>query len=407
VNLWTLVLGHVVNCSDRDQRSAVISGFAVQETLLRLLAKGIFPLWDEYVHRTVGVQDTLLRYRVHMGICTFFCFFGLVVLFTEHLQERRRRRNDLPAAAAAGGEGGAVASAMKEGTTPRMLPCATATTAVPVVAASVKPNRRFAMLLLALFLQSMATTMVMVLWPLYLRDRFAFGPQEYGGMNFAASMASTLCVAAFPPAERRFGRTTTACSLLAVAATSVVLAFVVASPGPGISFPQGGLATHVIFAVILHAALLTTEPSMKSLISMHASSTTQGRSLGLMATLSGLGGVGGNTVGTYLYANSKGPPSGQQSVASPFVFACALLGAAAVVVGVVGDKTTDAGPATAVFADDISGHERTTLLVEEGLSNPGGSEISAPIALNQLHPAPSALGLGVLLRETSCDLKMD
>ena len=46
VNLWTVVLAHVANCSERRRRSAVLSGFVVQETLLRLAGKGLFPLWD-------------------------------------------------------------------------------------------------------------------------------------------------------------------------------------------------------------------------------------------------------------------------------------------------------------------------------------------------------------------------
>jgi hypothetical protein len=46
----------------------VLSGFAVQETTLRLAGKGLFPLWDLFVHRGLGVEVVLPRYRVHMGI---------------------------------------------------------------------------------------------------------------------------------------------------------------------------------------------------------------------------------------------------------------------------------------------------------------------------------------------------
>ena len=44
----------------------VLSGFAVQETALRLAGRGVFPLWEWFVRRVCGVEATLPRYRVHM-----------------------------------------------------------------------------------------------------------------------------------------------------------------------------------------------------------------------------------------------------------------------------------------------------------------------------------------------------
>jgi arabinogalactan endo-1,4-beta-galactosidase len=57
-----VVVAHLADCNDRSRRSAVFSAFAVQETTLRLLGKGLFPFWDYLVIR-LGIRGTLPRYR--------------------------------------------------------------------------------------------------------------------------------------------------------------------------------------------------------------------------------------------------------------------------------------------------------------------------------------------------------
>ena len=58
-----------------------MAGFGVQIAVLQLAGKGVFPLMEYGLHHVVGIEDALLRYRIHMGMCTFFCFYGTFALF--------------------------------------------------------------------------------------------------------------------------------------------------------------------------------------------------------------------------------------------------------------------------------------------------------------------------------------
>jgi hypothetical protein len=81
VNMWTVVLGHLVKSFPPSMRSEVLSGFGVQIAVLQLAGKGVFPLAEYSLYHIVGMEDTLLRYRIHMGVCTFFAFTGRSLCF--------------------------------------------------------------------------------------------------------------------------------------------------------------------------------------------------------------------------------------------------------------------------------------------------------------------------------------
>ena len=72
----------------REKRAVAVSGFQVQVSSLRLLGTSLYPLWDSVLVAgyftnlsqtllggDVG-EDRLLRDRVHMSVCSFFCVFG-------------------------------------------------------------------------------------------------------------------------------------------------------------------------------------------------------------------------------------------------------------------------------------------------------------------------------------------
>lgn len=83
VNLWTVVLGHTVKSFSSKLRSEVLAGFSVQMTILQLCGKGIYPIIEYVLHSILQIHDELLRYRIHMGLCTFFCFYGVVALLMD------------------------------------------------------------------------------------------------------------------------------------------------------------------------------------------------------------------------------------------------------------------------------------------------------------------------------------
>jgi hypothetical protein len=70
----------MVQHSSVEKRSTVIAGFLVQEKILSLVGKSLYPLFNYVLESGFGINDELLRFRWVMGVCTFFCLFGVVYL---------------------------------------------------------------------------------------------------------------------------------------------------------------------------------------------------------------------------------------------------------------------------------------------------------------------------------------
>ena len=175
------------------------------------------------------------------------------------------------------------------------------------------------------------------------------------------------------------------------------------------------VAFHVAAGIALSAAVSALEPSAKSLLSLLAPQHIQGRSIGLMATLGGVGGMAGNIVGTALYSWSKHhrPQQQQQHGASwgdgggalPFTVVAALLAAAAAAVwslprvtGVPrGQLFHDHDPGKATAAAE---GQKAPLSSSSSLSAPDGEEANPSCC-------EGSASLGALLRETSYDLKLN
>lgn len=336
VNLWTVVLLQVSHCTSRDHRSHVLSGYAVQETGLRLLGKAVFPFWDFLVRAFLlrvpqDYKTTLLRYRIHMGICTVFCLFGTVAL----LVERRALQQSSPV--------------IEIPSPPRPLPISATSSSLEIGLASPenktdfkpsqlkesrspvhprKSNFLYVAILSALLIQSWSSTVLAVLWPLVLRDQFQFAATEYGVVVVVASICSTGAVATFPTVEHHFGRIKTAAMGATISCLACFMAFVIlpnlmhshaaseedeTNPDAVPLEPNDSdlflirqtLLVHVILAVVFEASVRTLEPSLKSILSLTVPVSAQNRSLGFMSTLGGLGGMGGNLMGTWLFHQSN------------------------------------------------------------------------------------------------------
>lgn len=370
VNLWTVVLLHLSHSTPREQRSRVLSGFVVQEQGLRLLGKGLFPFWDYLVKSFCSWEaspdhfnTTLFRYRIHMGICTVFCFFGTCALLFERkaLQQSTPMTSSTPPLSLKE-EGAVTPPTVAVGSTsfvtqdsqetPISLHIATPTksssSSLEVALASPDVQKpvhkttathfRYAAILSALLIQSWSSTVLAVLWPLFLRDQFQFTATEYGLVTVAASICSTSAIASFPKVEHHVGRLRTAAGGAAIASLACCLAFVVlpnlihyhdASRGGAHSadadeaetnpdavelniveqsafggIPQSFLV-HAILAIVFDSTVRTLEPSLKSILSLMVPTTAQNRSLGFMYTLGGLGSMGGNIMGTWMFQISN------------------------------------------------------------------------------------------------------
>jgi len=287
----------------------------------------------------------------------------------------------------------------------------------------------------ALLAQSLAFTVVTVLWPLVLKDEYALTAAEFGLIAFGAAFCSTCSVAAFPAVERRLGPLVTASSCAAVAAVACVVAFVALPSAPSslhfgapsnlktlsvldvaleATSKRKALAVHCGAAVVLQAALLTLEPSLKSLLSVYVPPHMQGRSLGLMATLGGVGGMGGNIAGTSLYAISKRSQGHTVlgSGALPFVIVSTLLAVAAFALWCIRDGAAalisevcePLLPALPLQADS----KAPAIAVATSMSHSieSGSEDADEVG-SVGEAGATDISLGLFVRETSYDMKLD
>ena len=249
-NVFTVVLGHLVKSNPPSLRSEVLSGFAVQLTTLQLLGKGIFPLLEYILHNIVGLENILFRYRIHMGFCTFFCFYGTIALFfdrknvkggiqsinstgtmikheekqsdfvdgllhgsrrlsttsnTSNTKELELTSTSISDSFIDNDESNASLSLSTQSLSddPKTI---TSNTTIPEESISTRrTNEQLVttiILTFALLLQSIANTIFTVLWPLLAHDIFDLSAHTFGILTFISSIISTGAVASFPIIEK-------------------------------------------------------------------------------------------------------------------------------------------------------------------------------------------------------------
>jgi len=251
-NVFTVVLGHLVKSNPPSLRSEVLSGFAVQLTTLQLLGKGIFPLLEYILHNIVGLENVLVRYRIHMGFCTFFCFYGTVALLfdrknvkgglqnsnstvtmikheeksdfvdgllhgsrslsttsnTSNTKELELTSTSISDSFIDNDESNASISLSTQSLSddPKAI---TSNAAIPEESISTRRTNEKLIttittitLTFALLLQSIANTIFTVLWPLLAHDIFNLSAHTFGILTFISSVVSTGAVASFPVIEK-------------------------------------------------------------------------------------------------------------------------------------------------------------------------------------------------------------
>ena len=258
INLWTVVLGHLVKSFPSNMRSEVLAGFSVQMTVLQLCGKGIFPIIEYILHSIIKIEEELSRYRIHMGLCTFFCFYGVVALLMDRknvgysgdtLMSQSEQHGQ---ARVKYGQKESIDDDWEDDTSPKATSVksqaegadATTTTSTasasknnanedssisslssfinePEDASMIRPatttiikqentltphNKRTHLittvtLTIALLIQSISTTFLTVLWPLLSKDLFSLSAHTFGIITFISSIVSTGAVASFPIVE--------------------------------------------------------------------------------------------------------------------------------------------------------------------------------------------------------------
>ena len=325
-NLWTSVLSYVSLQTSREQRSMMVSAFLVQVSVLRMVGRALYPACNQAL--LLFIEDELVRDRIVMSVCTVFCMFGVVALLLDpHRQDTTALAAELEeqhqAVAMETGDADALpiceedAGSAEEGTAAHGQRAGRET---PV--AAVKPSvGGFVLVIVVLVVQSAATTMTKVLWPLYLHDRYRWGAPQYAYVLLIAEVSSTATMSLFPAFEHRFGRFRTAASGCVFAGVLALLAFQFGKPS-GLE-----MTAHVALTAGLLSIGAGLEPSLKSLASLHMPQSLQGISFGWMSVSSGVGAMIGSMSGAYLYSISKAltPSSVTGNGALPLVAVGAVL----------------------------------------------------------------------------------
>jgi MFS family permease len=279
-NLWTIVLSFIATNTPPEQRSSVISAYLFQVTTLTIAGKSLYtPLNWVLLFFIPAESDSaiLLRYRFAMGICTFFCIFGVFYLAMNG-EAVKTAGNPSPRTARK-------QVGVRDGNKPSLHQ--QEEVATDYVA--------FSVLAIVLVVQSMSATSASVLWPLFVHEHFGWEAPEYALLILATSIFSTGAIAAVPAVEASCGRFGSALGALVLASLTGCFAF---------SFQQHSAApicTHIVLVVIFVASLAFLEPSLKSLASSYMPRSLGGRSFGVLGTLAGVGSIAGNYIGTYLF----------------------------------------------------------------------------------------------------------
>ena len=511
VNMWTVVLGHLVKSFPSSMRSEVLSGFGVQMTVLQLIGKGVFPLVEYGLHHVVGLEDSLLRYRIHMGMCTFFCFYGTFALFWDRknvvqdssdssnsrkdsMVKYQEKHSDIVDEFT---EEGATEDILQSPSTPiytaeieLVLPLNTDTSIhgsvilerstrdsfadnssnsesstflnePPIehdskarisLAEDTNNSRSHSQLIMtitlafALLLQSIATTILAVLWPLLAHDRFNLSAHTFGILTFISSVVSTGAVAAFPVIERSekvggrvrcaalgFGLGSILCVLFCfcsfydywteaevdtnldteesrtiIGDTSTVQTMEGNETIQQQVNSRNQFLFHAVSAMLFQAALCFLEPSLKSILSLVVNSSSSskakrsslGGTVGLMQMLGNLGGGIGNLSGTFLYKLSKDMSSNNiilQGGSLPFIATAGIMAVSSVLIWRLEEPLQFRAP----IAETTKGGDHSAACdadVERGQCSVDSEE-------DPENDRPD--GCCLALRETTYDLKLD
>ena len=294
-------------------KGAVISAFLFQVQACRIAGRGLYPAWNWGVRAVLGTRDDdeeahepgvgvgasqLLRYRIVLASCVVPCVLGFVALLLLCLGR-------CPA--------------------PPTTPTPVAMAAVPAAdrggsgqqAAGVAARRRGggwcagAALGVSLFAQGAVTALTYTVWPLFLRAHFRLDDDGFAPLLLASSLAAALAVLAVPSLQRwlRGGAMRSAAIAATGAGLLTPLAFAV-------QCPASALPLHSALTLLGIGCAAWLDTALKSAASESLPRGWQGSVFGAAASLTGLGSVTANVLGTMLYQNSFASISSHQANAS-------------------------------------------------------------------------------------------
>lgn len=305
-NLLTVVLAHISRSTEKAQRANIIAGFLFQVTSLSILGKLLYPAFNYFLQNIVGVEESLPRMRIHMGQCTFFCFYGFARLISNWSAMNQAI------------EGGKAKVEASEKMIPSAVeaPPVSAPNAADGVEQAAHPGR-FGVFVVLLCMQSLVTTTCSMLWPLYIADHFGWDTEQYAWLIFVSSCSGTMATAMAPAVAEAIGQ-----------ARSMTLAYTMCACCAFATIEGGPIVTSIAVTGIL-TAMAFVEPGIKAGASTSMPQLFQGSAFGILNSVTGVGAMVGSPFATYVYRLSKGLHS--SSVLSDGYFPFVLVGLLAVV----------------------------------------------------------------------------
>eukprot|EP00049_Salpingoeca_infusionum_P005835 m.97627 g.97627 ORF g.97627 m.97627 type:complete len:615 (+) comp13105_c0_seq1:156-2000(+) len=329
-NMTTTTLAYLAATVDVKKRTAVISSFLMQVTVIKLIAKALYPLWHWFLTACLYLTDDLFVDQLSMAVCTLFCFYGVFALLVfgkevketeeKRLQQRRWKHTSATSAvsevsfddstsaearlidAVSETRFGDDDAAEREFESQRQTHLQRLQERVNMpehVPAKSILNRHFVLYGVATSLQVFAASTINVIWPLFLHERYNWASKEYAYALLASSVVTTIALASFPVIQDRLGATASGISLSMLGGFFVTVAFLWTAPN------AYAATIHVLLACVGMFMVGALEPCIKTAMSLGMATSSQGMSFGVMSALSGVGDIAANAVSPRLFAMTK------------------------------------------------------------------------------------------------------
>jgi len=322
-SLATMVNAHVALVTPPARRSLVLTGFITQCLTLHIAGQAAYVPWDLML-RTLGVSNRVLRFRLTLSVCTFFCFFGVLQLlrFGHHLGDTRKKpgygteATDTEAVElrtpSSEGQGKGASDEAELGSSDLSDDAATPKPS------SGEPHWPSARQTVALgscfplvFLVACYEALLSLAWPLFIKTHFGWQEHQFGGIIFASSVAQAVATASFPLFDRTFGGTRNILFLALALAFGSLAAFTFQSA------TASSMAASTVLMIGSQAIIAALNPGLNALASTLAPQTVQAKLFSAMSIAAALGKIAAGMVGARLFQFSMGidlPASGSQSV---------------------------------------------------------------------------------------------
>jgi len=309
-NLPSVINAHLSTCAPPSKRALVLSAFSFQCQLLRLGGQLFYVPWDSML-RALAL-GRMLRFRITLSVCSFFCWFGVVALLVagRHLRQPQSAVGPIDMADDDGEQRSAVITSSKEGKGGHAAAAASAADPGDAAAAAATADLsvgaavgRIVPCVLLLTIVTCYESLLLTIWPLWLHEHYGWSEQQYASLIFASTVGQAAAVGLYPRLHACAGDSLSvlvvACTLGGGAMAALALT------------PRGLADGHVALMLLANGCVAALGPAVMALASTLVPSAYLGRLFATMNMCNALGRSVAGMVGTRLYELSVAlPPPG-------------------------------------------------------------------------------------------------